>query len=384
MRILPSVKGFDLELSTFVEDARVLRGAVSVPPSNNMGGNYFPPPIPFLTSNVCQKTKVDYLSFTSSAGIVVLKIIVSLIFPDALLTRNTFSDGSDRGFFGYPSSYSITLHDCNIGLIAFGCDHGKDFVSFSGKGCSEWSTSDYAHVTDCLETVAAKITRIDICMDFYKGEVSYEYALMAYFDGEFNPAKAGRKFPVLGQQGTQEGAGVNLGRTMYVGSTSSSKRACLYEKGLQIFSKMPVEFRESCTNPSDLVYDDQNCPVGTIAEQWFRVEIRWGNKDLDLPVSMLLNRDEYFTGAYPFCAKILDKGDGIRPSYLKKSEEIDNEKMIQNCRNGYGNAIHTWLACGFTDRQIIQWLDTGKHNARLVASGVVSKLQAVEDFSIPF
>jgi phage replication initiation protein len=356
------------------------------PHPNNMGGTYLPPPLLILPIPPAQKVKIDWLSFTSTIGFASLKVLVQCLFDDVHI------DERSHGMPGYPSSSSLTVGGVPVGLIGHGAKHGKDFVSISGKGCSFWSSDFMSHVLDVLETGDCKLNRIDLALDFYDGEVSYDSCLAAYYAFEFqlpkSPSNPGSK-----EVGSQLN-GVNLGRTLYVGSRKGAKFCRCYEKGLEVFSRLPQEYREACTSPGSLSvgFDGQllteqeqaDLPVLTIADKWFRVEIEFKNTDTLLPLDMVINRDMYYAGAYPFTAKILGLSDGLRPSSLKTISEIDNEKMFTHARNGYGNAVHTWLGCGFTPQQIVERLDTGFHNQRLVKSGVLSSVKAVEDWDVPF
>lgn len=376
MSIVTAGSAFEAKcLKRELVEHQITASAVDVPPSTNRGGNFLPP----LPPAVQQRTKIDWLAFSTPVGIVPLRIVVELLFPTVVMVH------SDKGMLGYPECYNLTVDDVPIGVIAYGAAHGKDLVSITGKGCALWHNDFMPHVLDCLETCDAKITRCDIAMDFYRGEVRYEDCLGAYHAGEMNPLKGGRKFPTLQEVSTKRGGTENLGRTLYVGSRKSSKMLRCYEKGLQVFAQCDDAFKEACTAPGALVWgEEQGAPAETVADQWFRVEVEYKSKDLILPLDMVMRRDEFFAGAYPFCARLLGLGDGVRPAAIKPDEEIDLHKMLRHMRNGYGNTVATLKKVGYSDAMIIDAVNTGRMNQRLVRSGVVSKMQAVQDFDIPF
>lgn len=303
---------------------------------------------------------------------------VGCLFPNVLFTAQK------RGMTGYPETTSLSVDSVVVGVIGHGADHGKNLVSITGKGCSLWSNDFYGHVRDVVEFLEAKITRIDIAMDFFCGEVTYDQTLFAYHAGKFTLPKS-PKAPKLGLISTWAD-GINLGRTMNVGARKGSKMARCYDKGLEVFSRMSEDFRASCTDPAALVWGvEQNAPPGTIAEQWFRVEIEFKAADLVLLPEMITERDAYFSGAYPFCAEILGLGDGVRPSALKPDEQISLEKLLQSARLGYGNLVHTLSQIGYSDTDIKNALTSGKHNQRLVKAGILSACNAHSpDFNIPF
>lgn len=379
MRILTSSfesKCLHGELSDFRENRAV---PVGDPPSNNMGGTSCSP-LPPLPVVVDQKTRIDWLAFTSSIGLVSLKILVSCLFesPGVVFQNN------ERGLPGYPESISLTVDGVSVGVIGYGAKHGRDYVSISGKGCQLWCTEFYPHVLDVLQTAEAKLTRIDICLDFYRGELTYEQCKNAYVDRKFQLLKSPKNPSMLPIEPVR-GDGVNLGRTMYVGSRKGSKMARCYEKGLEVFARLPESFRETCTEPGKLEWGSkQNAPSGTIADQWLRVEIEYKSVDVVLDLNMVVECDKYFSGAYPFCAEILSLSDGKRPKALPKMEVIDNERMFLHAKNGYGNAVHTWRNCGYTDTQILNKIDSGRNNQRMVKSGILANHLAVQDSDIPF
>jgi phage replication initiation protein len=374
MRILSSA--FEAKcLREELADFQLERSVEAVgPPSNNMGGTSLPP-LPLV---VDQKVRIDWLAFTSPIGIVSLKILVECLFPSVVMSQN------DKGMYGYPDSYSLTVDDVDVGIIGFGAKHGKDLVSITGKGCQLWDSCFYPHVLDVLQTAEAKLNRIDLALDFYRGELSYDDCLAAYVVGEFKLPKS-PKMPMLSQVASSCD-GVNFGRTMYVGSRKGSKMARCYEKGLEIFARLPESVRQQCTDdPGDRVYGPGDfAPDGTIANQWLRVEIEYKAVDVLLPLDMVVLRDKYFIGSYPFCERVLGMSDGLRPKALLSDEAITNEKMVLNARKGYGNAVHTWRKCGYTDKQILDMLDTGFHNQRMVKAGILAKHRAQPDSDIPF
>lgn len=334
------------------------------PPSSNTGGN---PPSHDKNAPL-QRVKIDWLAFTTSVGYAYLKETLFCLFP------GLYVDNNNRGMYGYPESANLTLHGVSIGVFAWGADHGRDYVSISGKGCQEWESGQYPFVQECLQTIDAKLVRIDHAMDFYKGELTWEECDAAYRAGEFKLKQGGRN-PYSERIGG-EIDGKNLGRTLYVGRSSSAKQIRCYEKGLEVFARLPEKFKEECTDPGSLVWGvAEKAPIGTIADQWLRVEVQNSNKDRDLALDMITRCDEYFAGAYPFCARILGLSDGVRPETLKPTLDVELERMIMNARNAYGNLVFSLKELGFTGDDIIAMLSTGRHNERLVKSGIIARVK---------
>ena len=228
----------------------------------------------------------------------------------------------------------------------------------------------------------AKITRLDICLDFYKGELTFDDCLKAYEGFEFKLPKS-NKNPLKKIEGTEEN-GINLGRTLYVGSRKCSKFIRCYEKGLEQFSRLPEDFRISCTDPASVIFGEaEGAPVSTIADQWFRVEVEFKNVDYELSFDMITETDLYFCGANPYCEKIIGLTNGLRPKLLKKDSDISLEKVFINLKKSYGSTVHTLIKCGYTPAQIFHRIDTGKVSSRMVNAGILSEHRA-DPLFVPF
>lgn len=340
--------------------------AEQVPPSSNTGGN--PPSL--NPSAPLLRVKIDWLAFTSTAGFRPMEEVLKCLFPAVFIQHN------EGGMLGYPSSANLSLYGVHIGIFAWGADHGRDLISITGEGCREWHVQSYPFIRECLDTIEATITRIDHALDFYRGELTYEDCEAALAAGEFK-LKSGGRNPSATRMST-ESNGTNCGRTLYVGKgKNSAKFIRMYEKGLQLFANMSEEFKLANTDPQNVVWGDgERAPNGTIATQWLRAEVQNSNKDgRVLPLDMVTDTDSYFAGAYPFCARILGLTDGKRPDALKPVLDVELERMIMNARNAYGNLIFSLKALGFTGNDIIEMLSTGRHNERLVKSGIIGRVQ---------
>lgn len=82
------------------------------------------------------------------------------------------SQGIDCGSAAmYPLSATLTYRGVQIGLLAWGAKHTRNFISFSGNGCAR--VKHWNVFYGVLDHVNARITRIDLAFDTYKGEVTY-------------------------------------------------------------------------------------------------------------------------------------------------------------------------------------------------------------------
>lgn len=349
---------------------------VANPPSNNMGGTYPQPPL-FLPQCekqpqlvVKNKTKIDWLAFTSSFDVDALKMAVSVVWSSAIFAVNV------HGMPGYPVSESITVDGVRYGLIGSGAVHGRNFVSLTGTACKTLSDELVEVLHGAMELVEASITRIDLCLDFFNGERTFDHAMNAFKNGRFRRPRASRE-PELRTVGTTCG-GQNLGRTMYVGKRDGEVMARIYEKGLEVFANMPDEFREM-----SIARELVSGVKPAFADDWLRLEVEYKRKDKDRPLllEMMLKRDQYFAGAYPYFEEAVGVADGLRPVGMRTDFEVDFIAMMASAKRSYGSLLHSMSELGFTPSDIVAALSSGRNNDRLVKSGLFGRMrQAVDEF----
>jgi phage replication initiation protein len=313
-----------------------------------------------------QRVKVDWLTFTSAVPYpVLISAFLQCAWPESLVQHN------EHGVKGYPESGTIFLNGQQIGLVGHGSKHGRTMISLSGTAFKGFT--GYWMLYRSLKLVDARLTRLDLALDFYNGEITYEQVKDAHAVGEFQLPKASKASTVGEICSSRDG--VNYGRTFMVGSRKSSKMLRAYEKGLEIFAKMPDNYKELNTDPTALIWGSpEGAPDGTIAENWLRVECEFKNADVDLELGMILRRDKYFAGAYPFCARVLGLA-GVRPKALKDEAQIELHKMILAARNSYGNLFFTLRELGFTSEDILSFICGFKHNEKLAKAGIISKVK---------
>jgi len=352
----------------------------AAPPSSNTGGNLVTlseSPV-FDVKNI-QKSKIDFLSFTSKTSITKLVQDFSFVIRDLVVVPMS------GGWQGYPNAAQLTRSGENVGLVAWGAkNHGRNYLSVSGAGCKHWNEWQIDLIQQILRDNEARITRIDLALDFYAGEITYENAEEALKNGEFKMKKGGRN-PSVDRHGS-EGHYGNKGRTLYVGAPKASKRICIYEKGLEQFGRLPAKWLEDQTEETVASHrlDGSVGIAGDISvKDWLRCEVRYGNDDFDLDLNgheIVKNRDQYFAGAYPFCARVLGMTDGLRPLRLLSETECEIEKMICNARDSYGSLIHSLRKLGKTESEIIELLDSGFHSKKLVKAGYFNHLENIVPF----
>lgn len=343
--------------------------AQDLPPSNNMGGNL--PNTPHFFSHgekplvsVNQKTTLDWVAFTVPRELPDLCALVSTIWPDSMFTRNV------RGVKGYPESWSITVDGMPFGVFGLGAEHGRNYVSLDGTACKTLTDELVELLFDVLTIpeLDARLTRVDICLDLYNGQRTWDHALFAYERGDFKGRKGGRnpQKKVIDVSTGDE----NLGRTLYIGKRDGAVYGRVYEKGLEVFANLPENLRD-LSHAREL----ESGQVSAKADSWLRLEVEYKRRETDLPFAMLLDRDRFFAGAYPYFADALGLTDGRRPVGMKSDFDVDLMKLIHNAKRSYGSLIHSMKELGLSSSEIVEELSTGRNNTKLVKSGLLRELK---------
>lgn len=272
-----------------------------------------------------QAVKVDWLNATFPAPSLSVVGFVALL--ARMLGRPVFAV-EGRGLIGFRES--VTLHarhgaaSSAIGSIAWGGDQqmGKWLLQLTGVGCQ--LVRDWDGMRSLLEDLGAKLTRVDLALDFLAGEHSVDDAVRYYEEGAFQLAGRPPKSAVAG-----DWLGGKAGRTLYIGDSKNGKMLRVYEKGKQL---------------------------GDESSDWTRYEVQLGSRDRVIPFDVLTRRDARFAGFYPALEQMVaDAADAI-PT-LRKGGEVSLGHLLYHLKRCYGKLLGTCLAeVGATDADLVQEL----------------------------
>ena len=243
-------------------------------------------------------------------------------FDNALRQTFGFGIGSNRnkGHLNYEHSWEL---GDGYGIFATGgiSVAGTSLISLSGHGCSV--VRDWLAVYDFLNQDKARITRIDLAHDDYRGRITLESVREWFAAGDFH---AGKEHPPTGQFVDDFGSG--KGRTLYVGQGKNGKLLRIYEKGKQL---------------------------GDPESPWVRWELELHNKDRVIPLDTLINPARYLAAAYPTTAWISDKQSRIETA--TRSTLISLDVLVKYCRKSYGKTIWTLQnVVGHSPEEIVEML----------------------------
>lgn len=299
-----------------------------------------------------QKTTIDYLRFRVQEE------------PPAVLEalRPAFGTmGSDlhfshlqRGAQGFQQASQILIGDMPVARLDFGGESQRGWVrtELTGKGCEWVQDWDALDVVEALPS--AQIRRLDIALTTWDGEVDHAMIVKAHGAGKF---ACGGRPPDL-QQITSSNE--RAGRTCYVGKRKSDKFFRAYEKGFELAGKMGRGVTITAID-------------GHQVEDIYRCELELKAENTTIAWDVIERRDQYFAGAYPFCAEVLP---GVESDILMRRRErapqIDLAVALQNCQIQFGATLFTALAAYGGDMTAIWDKVIGKrHNQALIEAGVL-------------
>lgn len=335
-----------------------------------------------------QKTNVDWFGFRSKDTPDVQLEALKEAFPEHLSLSLTRRKSGVRSF---DESYDLWLTDqrrnpktdCQrIGQVATGGEavRGWTMTSVTGDGCA-W-VGDWSKTMDACtsELVSFGLKRVDIALDRFDGSHWHEVDA-AWAAGEFCPPGGGRKpkaKPIDSRRPED-------GRTYYVGSRESAKFYRGYEKGMQILG--PQIISAMASNPEaqieDLLFankvrvvtDDDGAKTLECFElrDWWRDEVEFKPVNQPLPLDLVENRDQYFSGSFPYLAGVLPTVDP-QPLITRRERmpQFELSKALEVVRLQYGNTLFTAIHAYGGDIGAVWEKIVGKqHSKALVAAGVL-------------
>lgn len=295
-----------------------------------------------------QKTSIDWLRFRSKAdpkqALEALKPMFGTMGCNLLLKPR------QRGILGFEQACDLSIWDMPIGRMDFGGDSQRGWVrtDITGKGC-EW-VQNWEALQEVEALPGAEIRRCDVALTTWEGEITHEQVVQAHSSGRFTV----RRPPELRQITSSDD---RAGRTCYVGSREhSDKFFRAYEKGYQLAAGTGITHID-----------------GHAIEGIYRCEIEFKAQASVLPWELIERRDQFFAGAYPFCADVLP---GVESDILmrrpERAPQMDLAIALENCRIQFGPTLFTAMMAYHGDMTTVWDKVIGRqHNPALLAAGVL-------------
>lgn len=302
-----------------------------------------------------QKTTVDWLRFRAQANpldaLEALKPLYGDIGPHLRLQP------LERGILGFQSGFTINIADMQLGRMDYGGESQRGWLraDITGKGC-EW-VQQWDELEGLEKLPAAELRRLDLALTTWDGEMSHEQVVQAHTEGRF--ITRGRP-PALRQITSSD---PRAGRTCEIGKREKSDKFMrCYEKGFELAAK------NASRMPGITTHID-----GKKVEDIYRCEVEFKASGTDIPWEVVERRDQYFAGAYPFCADILPNVEAdILMRRPERAPQTELAAALENCRIQFGPTLFTALMAYQGDMTAI-WdkIIGAHHNQALLEAGVL-------------
>lgn len=300
-----------------------------------------------------QKTTIDYLTFRTQAdpreALEALKPMFGTLGPDLRLKP------LERGAMGFQQAAQIVIADMPVARMDYGGESQRGWVraSMTGKGC-EW-VQDWDAVQAVEDLPKSQLRRLDIALTTWCGEITHDRVVQAHAADRFH---TGGRPPALQQITSSD---ERAGKTCYVGKRTNDKFFRAYEKGFEMLSKI--------RGVPGVVTDIDGHKI----EDIYRCEIELKAGSSDIEWGVIERRDQYFAGAYPFCADVLP---GIEADILQRRKErapqTDLAVALENCRIQFGPTLYTALMAYQGDMTAVWDKVIGSHHCQpLLEAGVL-------------
>lgn len=302
-----------------------------------------------------QKTTIDYLRFRAQEE---PRNVVEALRPMfGAMGSSLQLRALPRGSMGFQQAAMIVVGDMPVARMDYGGESQRGWVrtEMTGKAC-EW-VQDWEAVGHIEDLKSAQIRRLDIALTTWDGEVTHEQVVQAHSSGRF---ACGGRPPALQQVTSSD---ERAGRTCYVGKRTSSKFFRSYEKGLEMAGKVGRGLVITHID-GHRVEDIYRCELELKADD--STVIGW---------DLIERRDQYFAGAYPFCADVLP---GVEADILMRRKERSPQMTViaaaAMCKLQVGRTLRTLLACygGDEGRLLKEVLsEPGQYNEAMLEAGVM-------------
>jgi phage replication initiation protein len=301
-----------------------------------------------------QKTTIDWLRFRTQATPLEALEALKPMFGD--LATNLRLQRLERGILGFQEGSTINVGDMPLGRMDYGGDSQRGWVrvDLTGKGC-EW-VQQWDELDGLERLPGAELRRLDIALTTWEGEITHEQVVEAHTVGRFTI----RRPPALRQITSSD---PRAGRTCEIGTREKSDKFMrCYEKGFELAAKYAARM------PGMITHID-----GKKVEDIYRCEVEFKATGADIPWEVVERRDQYFAGAYPFCADVLPNVEAdILMRRPQRAPQTELAAALENCRIQFGPTLFTALAAYQGDMTAV-WdkIIGGHHSQVLVEAGVL-------------
>jgi DNA relaxase NicK len=233
---------------------------------------------------------------------------------------------------------------------------GWGTFELTGQGC-EW-VRNWDEAVEELESIEYEVRRCDLAVDTYRGEVSHQRVVEAHEAGLFS---CGGRPPDLERIETWPR---EKGWTAYVGVRSSAKFFRGYEKGF--------EQLRGFDRVADRAMWFEREGERVEPSEWYRCEVELKAKHRALPEDLIVKRDHYFGGAYPFCRALVDADPFQLTMSRERRPQLELSQTLGEIQRQWGRSLFTALVAFEGDMSAVWERIVGdEHSEALVGAGVL-------------
>uniref|UniRef100_A0AAU8B8I4 Replication protein n=1 Tax=Dulem virus 61 TaxID=3145772 RepID=A0AAU8B8I4_9VIRU len=299
-------------------------------------------------ASVGQRARVDWMTatFQCFSDCAHEREILDLL--RKLVGRNVTAE-TCPGMLGYTNGIRYFVGDgVQVARFDWGGNHhkGRGRLDVNGAGAS--AINDWQPVCDFVsEQFDYKLTRVDLAVDMIDGQYTVEHCLDWYEAGDFNAGGRNPRHSLVG-----DWLSPRHGRTFEVGRRVNGKMLRAYEKGRQL---------------------------GDSDSAWTRFEVEFRNIDRDLPLSMLIDTDKYFAGAYRCLQRLIDAEPETISTHQAEGE-INIAHLSKYCATAYGRLLSV-LRLHFSDEDVLNALTVNgvpRRLERVSVAGFIESLSSLK------
>ena len=252
----------------------------------------------------------------------------------------------ERSIKGFRRAFSLCLDGEPVGVVGED-NHGWDQIDLPGTACSQ--VVEWGILRALVEDLEARMTRVDLAMDFFGGEITLTDAFGAGEKGLFR-LRSSPVDPWGGYVYMQS----PKGSTLYCG-TRGDKLIRIYQKGRQL-------------------------GLSGLGANWVRVEVEYGHKSRVLVPAMLTDAGQYFAAAYPWCSSLVAV-DAVACPPVERLREVVATKALAVARQQVGRLVATLKKrCGWSSSAIALALCAPRPSDRVLVRGAEDLLRQASSF----
>lgn len=313
-------------------------------------------------------TSIDWCSFRTKSHPADVMDALSGVFQTPQYSRFA---ATGKGWFGFEQRRDCSYLHKLVGNVCFGGDSVKGWcqVNLTGE-CMDHIHGDVAEtLTQLVEDLDGQFKRVDIALTTSDGSIGLETVRKAWETGGFTTrGRRPDKEERVSSRRTD-------GQTIYIGKREQPKFVRAYEKGYQLAKEFSLQLKAHGMGPIQV---EGMRIEGAPVEDIFRVEVELKPDPRLFPADIMVNRDTYFAGAYPYLAQLVAaKPDTFRLTAQRKAiNQLDS--ALLEMRRQWGDVLFTALMVHEGDITAVWDKIVGaKHSAAMLAGGVLHALEPV-------